>query len=201
MLPKATYSPDPAASSPLFGSRPAASPIVVLHLGVRLNHPLGPLAPGAAEATKHFIACSVELARRASDFGCVGQTTWRAAERASNNTLMTVFYFRDVAGLHAFAHDAVHRAAWDWIGRFARETGHSHIGIFHETFVSAPGAYETIYHNMPPLLLGAANVGVTNEGTGQTEFVVPLVDADVPTLRSQYGRMDRMPNGEPVQRS
>jgi hypothetical protein len=199
-IPNATYHPDPAVGKPLFGSQPASQQVVVLHLGVRFNHPLGPLAPGAKETTAHFLRCSEELAKRAEEFGCIGQNMWRGAERSSHNTLMTVFYFRSVEGLNAFAHDKLHREAWDWVNRYAKETGHTHIGIFHETFLSAPGGYETIYVNMQPLLLAAANAKVRNEKSGEEEYVATLVNADTTTLRSQYGRMDRMPNGIPVQR-
>src|SRR5256885_6842678 len=44
----------PNKESGRFGSQPAASPIVVFHLGVRFNHPLGLLAPGAREVADYF---------------------------------------------------------------------------------------------------------------------------------------------------
>lgn len=187
-----------SASSPLFGSTPAARPLVVFHLGVRFNHPLGVLSPGAKEIGDYFTAMTKALAERRDDFGMLHITTWRAAERSSNNTLMTIAYFRDADGLNRFAHDPVHRAGWDWYLRFAKKEGNSHIGIFHETFVTRPGDYETIYVDCPPTLLGAANVRV-DEGekeaaaaAGEVEerWARPLVSADHSALRSQTLRMN-----------
>lgn len=199
-IPNATYNPDPDSGKSLFGSRAASQEVVVLHLGVRYSHPLGPLAPGAQQTTAYFIQLVEDLSKRAEEYGCTGFSTWRAAERSSNNTLMSVFYFRSVEGLHAFAHDKAHREAWDWLNKYIKDTGHTHLGVFHETFMSAPGAYETIYVNMHPMLLGGTNVKVHNEQSGEDEYVVPLVNADVTTLRSQYGRMDRKPDGTAIQR-
>ena len=51
------------------------------------------------------------------DFGCLGMTDWQGTDRESNNTLLTIYYFRDVEGLNRFAHDAVHRKAWDWYNK------------------------------------------------------------------------------------
>jgi len=190
-LPNASYDPSRPDERPLFGGTPAGEQVVCFHLGQRFNHPLGLLSPGAREMGQHVLRMHAALDAEPERFGFLGRSSWKAAGRASHNTLLTVFYFRSVEGLHAFAHHEVHRAAWDWYNRFLRETGHTHLGIFHETFLAARGRWEAIYDNMPPTLLGAANVGVTNEGTGEGEFVLPLVDADTAQLRSLYGRMGR----------
>jgi hypothetical protein len=189
--PNSSYDPDSPDDRPIFGSKPAPEPLVVFHLGSRSNHPLGPLAPGVKQVGEHFRAMTTELVDRAEHFGCVGHSAWRAAERANHNSSMIVFYFRNVEGLNAFAHDKVHRKGWDWYNSFIKETGFKHIGIFHETFSVAAGQYETIYDNMPPLLLGKTNWPVKNEKTGKQEFVVPLVDCNTSTLRSQYNRLGR----------
>lgn len=184
----------PSRTTGAFGSRPAAQPLVVFHLGVRFNHPLGLLSPGAKEIGDSFTAMIKALNDRREEFGMLHITTWRAAERQSNNTLMTIAYFRDVAGLNRFAHDAVHREGWDWYLRFAKKEGNSHIGIFHETFVTRPGDYETIYVDCPPTLLGAANVRVGDAGgekasQGGETWARPLVSANHSALRSQSQRM------------
>jgi len=185
----------PSRTSGAFGSKPAAQPLVVFHLGVRFNHPLGLLGPGAKEIGDHFTAMIKELENRRDEFGMLKLTTWRGVERSSNNTLMTIAYFRDVAGLNKFAHDKVHRDGWDWYQRFAKKEGNSNIGIFHETFVTRPGDYETIYVDCPPTLLGAANVKINGDDAekeskaeGET-WVRPLVSANHSALRSQQGRM------------
>lgn len=184
----------PSRTTGAFGSRPAAKPLVVFHLGVRFNHPLGLLSPGAKEIGDYFTAMIKALEDRRDEFGMLHISNWRAAERQSNNSLMIVAYFRDVDSLNKFAHDPIHREGWDWYLRFAKKEGNSHIGIFHETFVTRPGDYETIYVDCPPTLLGAANVKVDDAGgekasQGGERWARPLVSANHSALRSQSGRM------------
>ncbi|KAK3380947.1 hypothetical protein B0H63DRAFT_474630 [Podospora didyma] len=197
VLPRETYDPAGTQQSPFDPLKPPASRgIVVLHLGARFNHPLGPLAPGAKQMGDHFTACNKRVLAEAKKFGCLGNTFWTANDSASgsNNTFMNVYYFRDVEGLNAFAHDEVHRAAWDWYtGEFVRKLGYTHLGVFHETFYAAPGAHEAIYVNMQPTLLGATSVLTRNEATGEDEWVQPLVKGgNHALLRSQYSRMGRV---------
>ncbi|KAK4236799.1 hypothetical protein C8A03DRAFT_16592 [Achaetomium macrosporum] len=196
-LPNGSYDPagaDGKTPSP-FGSTPAEKGVVVFHLGARINHPLGPLSPAAKEFGDYVQAANKELLERARDFGCLGVSSWRSAEADSHSTRLTVYYFRDMDGLNRFAHDKVHRQAWDWYDKvFVKKWGYSHIGIFHEAFYSAPGAYESIYENMPPVLMSAGNMSVKNEATGQDEWVGTVVDASQessPVWRSQYSRMNR----------
>ncbi len=194
-LPAASYSPEAAGdAAAAFGSQPAREGIVVLHLGVRFNHPLGPLGPGGKELAELSAACDARVMERAKEsFGCLGATTWRGAERGAHNTLLSVYYFRSVEGLNAFAHDKIHMDAWNWYRDFAKKLGHGnvHIGIFHEAFYSAPGAYETIYGNMQPVMLSAASVPIRNENSGEEEWLSPIVSADTSALRTQLARMGK----------
>lgn len=110
---------------------------------------------------------------------------------------MMVAYFRDVEGLHRFAHSKVHRDGWDWYFRFVRETGYRHFGLFHETFLAKRGDWETIYDDCAPTLLGAANVRlddgdnshVGTEKAKEATWIRPLVSADHPALKTQAKRM------------
>ena len=190
-LPNNAYNPGAPAESPLFGSTPAEQPVVILHLGARINHPLGVMAPGAKKVTNYFIQMNQELQNRREEFGFLGGSAWRGNDRGSNNTLLTILYFRSIEGLNAFAHDKIHREGWNWFNKWSKEENNNHISIFHEAFCAQPGGYETIYYNAPPVLLGAANAQVLNEQTSQTEYVSPLVAADTGPLRSQFGRMGR----------
>lgn len=96
------------------------------------------------------------------------------------------YYFKDVESLNKFAHGDIHRKAWDWIVK----AGHKHIGFFHEAFCVPPKAYETIYVNFPPLLMGATSIKCV-EQNGEEIWIQPVADADVGPLRSQFGRMGR----------
>lgn len=176
----------PSTDTGLFGYQPAAHPIVVFHFGVRFNHPLGVLSPGAKATIDHFTACNNLVIAESHKYGMLGLSAWRAAERSSENTLMMVYYFKDIEGLNRFAHGDIHRKAWDWIVK----AGHKHIGFFHEAFAVPPKAYETIYVNFPPLLMGATSIKVTDENDEEV-WIQPIVDADTGPLKSQFGRMGR----------
>lgn len=71
-------------------------------------------------------------------------------------TILTLQYWRDFDMLHAYAHDPerAHRPAWAAFNRAAR--GNDAVGIFHETYVVARGAHESIYVDMAPFGLGRA---------------------------------------------
>jgi fumagillin biosynthesis monooxygenase len=185
VIPSRTSAQLPIDTDGRFGSDPAAKPVLVFHFGMRVNHPLGLLAPGASEIATHFEACNDMARAKADEYGILGQTLWRAAERGSNNTLMIVFYFRDIDALNRFAHDDIHRKAWDWGNKAPK-----HIGFFHESFCVPAKAYETIYVNFHPLLMGATSVKCEDEEGGD-KWVRPIVSANHKALRSQFGRMGR----------
>jgi fumagillin biosynthesis monooxygenase len=174
----------------IFGSQPAAKPLVVFHLGVQWNHPLGILAPGISTLSQKFTAMTTTLTSRRAEFGFLGMTSHRSADRGSNNTLLLTMYFRDLESLHAFAHEPLHREAWDWYS----VKKHAHIGIFHETFCVPAKAWETVYVNCHPVGLGRTAEAVE----GGQKWVNPLVSADMPALKTQYARLGRHENGVPM---
>jgi hypothetical protein len=190
-LPNTSYDPLRSEKASPFGSTPAEKGIVVLHLGARFNHPLGALAPGAKDFGDQFLACHKDLLKRAKEYGCLGGTSFRGDEAASSNTILTVYYFRNLEGLNRFAHDPVHRQAWDWYNRECLKKGYTHIGIFHEVFSAPPGAYETIYVNMQATMMAGGYANIKNEATGADEWVRSAVDASGPVWRSQQSRMGR----------
>ncbi|KAF4984335.1 hypothetical protein FZEAL_446 [Fusarium zealandicum] len=179
-------------SAGVFGNKPGARPVVVFNLGVQANHPLGIAAPGFTKVADYFTAMQRDLSARRDDYGLLSVSNWRGDERASNNTLLITYYFRDVEGLHRFAHDELHRKAWDWIAASRIK----HIGIFHETFCVPAHAYETVYVNCHPVLMGRSAVETT--GVGEEErWTNVLVSADVPALKTQWARLMREEQGIP----
>lgn len=105
---------------------------------------------------------------------------------------MTSYYFKNVEAIHQFAHEEMHRKAWDWY----KAGTYDHIGIFHETFVVPAHSYETIYENCKPLMLGAGLVKC-GEMEGERKWRNTLVSADNVGLKSQWQRMNRDGNGIP----
>jgi hypothetical protein len=69
---------------------------------------------------------------------------------------MVVQYWRSFEQLNDYAssRDAEHWPAWVAFNRRIGSNGS--VGIWHETYRVAAGAYECIYHNMPPYGLGRA---------------------------------------------
>lgn len=67
-----------------------------------------------------------------------------------------VQYWRSFEALREYAldSDARHAPAMRWTNELMRES--DDIGIWHETYVVRNGAYETVYHNVPPTGLGKA---------------------------------------------
>jgi hypothetical protein len=78
-----------------------------------------------------------------------------------------VQYWRSFEQLEAYARDKQrqHQPVWAWFNK--RFGSNGDIGIWHETYLIQPGAYETVYNNMPPYGLGAAGTLVDAVGARQ----------------------------------
>lgn len=77
-------------------------------------------------------------------------------------------YWRSFEDLERFARNPgdPHMPAWQ---RFNREVGKDgSVGVFHETYMVAPGNYEAIYSNMPPFGLAKATERVPAVGGRET---------------------------------
>jgi hypothetical protein len=70
--------------------------------------------------------------------------------------VMVVQYWRSFEHLEAYAKaaDAAHLPAWRAFNKAVGSNGD--VGIWHETFLVAPGRYESVYNNMPAYGLGLA---------------------------------------------
>ena len=73
--------------------------------------------------------------------------------------------------------------------------GYRHIGFTHEIFNVPRKAYESVYLNCEPNLMGSISVKRVQDEEGNTleepEWLSPLVAADKGVLRSSFGRMGR----------
>ena len=86
----------------------------------------------------------------------------------SGRTITLIQYWRSFEQLERFARDRndPHLPAWR---RFNRRVGTGgDVGIFHETFKVAAGAYETVYNNMPVIGLAAAGEHLPVARRGET---------------------------------
>jgi hypothetical protein len=69
------YSPEPGKGS-----------VVVFHLGIQYNHPLGIFAPRMLEISNKFLSMQQYILRRKDELGLLAVQNWRGSERSSNNT-------------------------------------------------------------------------------------------------------------------
>lgn len=173
-----------------YGPKPADKPITVFIIGTRSNHPLGMLAPGFKELGGYFQTMAKDLDNKADDFGFLGMTSWlNSSVRATGSELQMVCYFKNVEGLHAFAHSELHRKAWDWWNRTLKQ--HPHLSIYHETYDVPKGNWESIYVNTHASGLASTTYKVIDEQSGKEVYASPIVDASRGVLRTSAGRMSR----------
>lgn len=123
-------------------------PFVVFLIGMRVNRWWKPWAwLPVVRAMPRMLA---ELARQ-PHMGLL-----HARSQFGFPNAMVIQYWRSFEALEAYAKatDAAHLPAWR---AFNQRTGsNGDVGIWHETYLVAPGAYESIYNNMPPYGLGLA---------------------------------------------
>ncbi len=81
---------------------------------------------------------------------------------------MIVQYWRSFEHLETYARNAQqqHLPAWQAFNKNISSNGD--VGIWHETYLVQPGAYESIYNCMPKIGLGAAGTLVDATGTRQS---------------------------------
>jgi Domain of unknown function (DUF4188) len=92
------------------------------------------------------------------DLGFLGAHTW------FSRTVIVLQYWRSVEELQAYAknRDSAHLPAWAAFNRAVGKSGD--VGVWHETYRTREGDYETVYVNMPPFGLGKATKVVTASG-------------------------------------
>ena len=172
------------------GSRPADSDVVVLLIGARCNHPLGVLGPGYEQVASFFTSMAEDLDTHAEEFGYLGMTSWlNSADRETGSEVLQVAYFRNVEGLHAFAHSEYHMKGWDWWSRTSKQN--THLSIFHEIYHAGKGGWENIYANSHASGINSITSKFFDEETGRDMWASPVVDANKGVLRTSAGRMGR----------
>ena len=129
--------------------------IVLFLIGMRLNQPL---------AVHKWLPVARAMPRMLRELyqnpglGFVSHEMWFSL------TLILVQYWRSLDQLMAYAsaREAEHLPAWQAFNRAVGTDGS--VGIWHETYLSKAGAFESVYANMPPFGLG--KVGPLVEAKG-----------------------------------
>jgi hypothetical protein len=88
------------------------------------------------------------------ELGFLGHHLW------FGRTIMTLQYWRSVDHLNAYAknRDRAHLPAWAEFNRAVGKSGD--VGVWHETYRTRPGDFETVYVNMPLFGLAKATNAV-----------------------------------------
>ena len=173
----------------------AREKVVAFHLGARVNHPLGVLEPNAKKMGDYLSDMLRELDSARATNGYLGGQIYSTYNNpgGSLETLL-VSYFRSVEDVHNFAYSPLHREAWEWYNKLGHENN-KHLGINHEIFEAAPGAWEAIYINQQPTLLGGAYAPRKGDkdigGRQEDNFVSTLMDAKTGKYRTSAGRLGR----------
>jgi hypothetical protein len=129
--------------------------VVVFLIGMRINklwkiHKWLPVAMAMPRMLR-------ELGQN-PNLGFLGSHSW------FGRTVIVLQYWRSVEDLQAYAknRDQAHLPAWAAFNRAVGKNGD--VGIWHETYRTREGDYETVYANMPPFGLGKATKLVTATG-------------------------------------
>ena len=155
---------------------PGSRQVCAIMLSARSNHPMGTFAPHFDKVGEYFTEMLTDLSNRATETGFLGGSAWQSTERDDNNEQMSFLYFESPEKLHAFAHDAIHTKAMLWWQKNIPNV--KHIGLMHEVFSCASGAWEGIYVNYHPTGLGACSTEaevIGDDGRPRKMWVNPLV--------------------------
>ncbi|CRG91708.1 hypothetical protein PISL3812_08759 [Talaromyces islandicus] len=185
--------PDPEGNMP---TQPSQEGVVVMMLGIKSNHPLGSFAPGFQKIGKAFgdMLKVLDSPEGREKYGFLNLSSYVGTEASASNEIMTISYWRNIEGIHEFAHSPVHREIWDWWNRTEKQ--HPYISIMHELYRAngLSGAHENIYINCRPTLLGgsAYPIKATNDKEdSEVAWRNPLVEAKKGVLASSDGRLGK----------
>ena len=154
---------------------PLDGAFVLVLIGMRINRPLRvdrwwPVASAMPRMVRELL--------QAPQLGLLHAESW------FGRTTLMVQYWRTLDQLLAYAHDkqAEHLPAWRDFNRAIGTDGT--VGIWHETYLVAPGRHESVYVNMPPFGLARAGEGVPATGERATAarrlHVPPHGESDAP---------------------
>ncbi|PTB41113.1 hypothetical protein M441DRAFT_58548 [Trichoderma asperellum CBS 433.97] len=161
----------------------AQQQVAVIMLGARSNHPLGIFGPGFKQIGDYFGAM-IDRLNADEDSGFLGSSTYICnGERLTANGVMTCCYFRTVEDIHRFAHEPLHREAWDWWNNITAT--HPHLCIMHELYDAPKKGWENIFVNYHRT--GIANIKEPVIINGR-EYQ-PIANASRGPLATQKGRL------------
>ncbi|KAJ5784700.1 uncharacterized protein N7503_009912 [Penicillium pulvis] len=181
-------------SEGVYSSKPADENVVSFQLITRSNHPLGILAPGAREIATLAQNMYAQLAKERETYGFLGSKTMMGAdERSAGNHIITMMYFRNLEGVHRFAHGPIHTDTWNWWNSKGKKYGY--LTIAHELYSSPKNQWENIYINGELSGLPGTKVKVKKfDQDGKEDgwdYMNAAIDARKGNLARQLGRVNQ----------
>ncbi|KAJ5994166.1 hypothetical protein N7451_009890 [Penicillium sp. IBT 35674x] len=181
-------------SEGVYSSKPADENVVSFQLITRSNHPLGIFAPGAREIATLAQNMYAQLAKERETYGFLGSKTMMGAdERSAGNHIITMMYFRNLEGVHQFAHGPIHTDTWNWWNAKGKKYGY--LTIAHELYSSPKNQWENIYINGELSGLPGTKVKVKKfDQDGKEdgwEYMNAAIDARKGKLARQLGRVNQ----------
>jgi len=140
---------------------------VVFLIGMRINNPL---------KVHKWWPVAAAMPRMLRELNQHPELGFMHAETWFSRTIILVQYWRSMDQLLAYAKDrnGEHLPAWRAFNKAVGTDGS--VGIWHETYAVAGGAYENIYVNMPPFGLGKA--GILHPATGKRQHAAQRFGAN-----------------------
>ena len=122
---------------------------VVFLIGMRVNKPW---------KVHKWLPVARAMGRMLTELDQAPALGLRHVESWFGRTSIMVQYWDSYAQLEAYAkaRDAEHLPAWSAFNKAVGSNGD--VGIWHETYVAAPGSFESVYNNMPRFGLSRAYV-------------------------------------------
>lgn len=187
--------PDVNGDLPRTDESPNKNKVAVLILGVAVNHPLGSLAPHAAKMDALGQRMFKELDVLPQDeTGFLGQSSFVQYNPGGRMDTYLISYWRSIEAIHNYATTPAHMDGVNWFHKGSKEGKFAHLGVMHEIFEAGESAWESIYVNFRPSLLGATTYlkkadkkGVVS-GRVLDEWISPIVAAGG-KLRNSRGRL------------
>jgi hypothetical protein len=140
---------------------------VVFLIGMRINNPL---------KVHKWLPVALAMPRMIEELSRQPELGFLHAETWFSRTTILLQYWRSMDQLLAYARnrEAEHLPAWQAFNKAIGTDGA--VGIWHETYVVSPGAYENVYVNMPPFGLG--RVGTSRPAVGERQSAAGRLSAN-----------------------
>ncbi|KAI1381394.1 hypothetical protein F4677DRAFT_124010 [Hypoxylon crocopeplum] len=172
------------------GTRPenfGDKPIAMFLVGIRSNSPLGRLSPAYRKLNDYMDELYADAEGNRTTNGYLGRTAdFLPQDFSSNNTLLSISYWKTIEDLEAFARRPIHIKAFRYLVKI-QTTGNDQqgTGVLHEILYCPPGHWEAIYSNMNPWGLQRLQWPMPKSRALQG----PFVEHNMKIINGMWGRM------------